>query len=595
MPAAVLTKQDQATLQQQAAVDYLDAFGWIKRNCWVVHPATNRAAPVELTPEQEEFIQNSTKRRKTYAQATSPPDPLSTGGDGENGRGAPRGEALFPFARKTVVACWPKRCGKSLCIQLIIVWRMCCFRGQHGGLIANSERQAQGVLFKGICKIFKHSPNLAVYVTDDDINRGRISIPEFENLLECYPDNEETIQGEQFNFIGSDELHASSTGGRTFQWASAQTEPFDAQVYVSSQAGEPVEGNPIYKLSRDRSGSVYFDYRTMPFTAWAIALAEEFRSKVPPALWRVMFRNAWGTAGNTLLEPDDVMAAALGYRIPKTAQEWQELRASWGFGGRSYTLGVGLDRAGVSVTGDRSVIAVVARFEITSPPGPLSTGGEGEHGELLLDAPEPEIWDDQMAGETPAPREDEAGDELADLIADNGAWAANGACYRVVWLWVMPTGSARELAIAKARIEEIFGEPTQGLFESPNTDDIIGLFPWAEQFPATVKNNAAKYTGLWRLVKERRFGFPELAGVDPKTRAGGLLKHELLSFGWAVLSSAKVKWKTQRGHDDAFDAVSMACLAAAPGIAEPEDQYEIVTMSNYVKGWEEEKIGAARV
>ena len=391
-----------------------DVVAWAEENVWLRHPETGKYQPLELYPHQRRFLEEATRR-------------------------GPGGELLHRVA----VASWPKREGKSGCSAILAAHRMACYEGQRIGVLSNSERQSQSNIFDLLCTIYRHSPALAEYVTEDSFKARTLTIAGLDNRVECYPCNERTIQGVRFDLLCSDELHAAESP-KSFTFASQQTEGPAAQVVISSQAGAPVQANPLWRLYHAEGEHVFFDYRTTVATPWAKKLAEQAKEELLPGEYSYLWGNAWGATGLKLLSPRDIEEACWQYRMPKTKRQWEALKKEWGW--EQCVIGVGLDRAGVSRLGDRTVWTVVAKHE----------------------------------------------DE-----------------FRVVYQDVMATGSEAEVLAADERTQAIFGRPAAGLFEYYNCSDVVEKVRWAELGSPSSQQQQRLFNRLARLFREGRFAFPE--------------------------------------------------------------------------------------
>jgi len=451
-----------------------DVCSWAEANVWVRSPDTNILGPLRLQEHQRAWLTEATMR-------------------GADGR----------FARQTCVASWPKREGKSLCSALVLAWRLTCYTNQRAGIIANSERQAASVIFDALTGILRDSPALQDFVPEDCIQARKLSVPALENVAECYPANWRTVQGVAFDVLASDELHASDDGGKAWTFASQQTEATDAQVIISSQAGAPVSQNPLWRLHKADDPSILFDYRTEPVTPWAVARAEKARAELLPGEFDLLWRNAWGATGLKLFAAADVEAAALPYTEPATAAEWEALKTSWGFAEVPCVVGVGLDRAGVSRRGDRTVWIVCARFDVP----------EGE------------------------------------------------PVFRLVRCAVQKTGSEGEVLTEDRRTREVFGQPAAVLLESYGCSDLAGRIDGATLEHPTAQRQQGLFNRLSRLFVEGRIGFPADAGTDPRSGAGGLLKAELVAFEYDAEREGLTRFGTQSGHDDTCYSLAWSCEA----------------------------------
>jgi len=427
-------------------------------------------------------------------------------------REATRRDPAGRFVHKVAVASWPKRQGKSLCVALVLAWRLATRTGERAGIIANSERQAQSNLYDMVCSMFRNSPVLAGYVTDDSFGTRQLKVAGLNNTLNCFPANHRTVQGIAFSCLACDELHASEDGGRAWTFASNQTEAADAQALVASQAGMPTDVNPLwrlYKAAEAGKPGVFFSYGQEVTMPWAVRRAEQARHELLPLEFEYLWRNEWGASGAKLFPPALVAEAAMDYAEPQTADEWRELKRQWGWLGETAIIGGGLDRAGVSTGGDRTVWSVCARCD--------------------------------LAGREPD--------------------------FRLVRLEVLPTGSEAEVMAAWDRTREVFGEPHKVQLEAYQCADLANRIPFATLEAPSSQRQQGLFGRLFRVLSEGRFRFPADAGVDPKTGAKGLFVAELLAFEAESVPGGLMRFGVQRGgHDDTCYAVAWSLDSVASAV-----------------------------
>jgi hypothetical protein len=139
--------------------------------------------------------------------------------------------------------------------------------------------------------------------------------------------------------------------------------------------------------------------------------------------------------------------------------------------------------------------------------------------------------------------------------------------FRVLRCAVLPTGSEAEVLAEAKRTREIFGRPAQTLFEAYGCSDVVEKVQGAELASPTTQRQSGLFNRLHRLFVEGRIAFPAEAGVDPKTKTTGLLKAELVAFEYDAEREGNTRFGTQRGHDDA--AYSLAWSCEAVGAARP--------------------------
>jgi len=472
-----------------------DVCAFAEEALWVRSPESGQVGPLRLADHQRAWLTEATRR--------------------EDGA----------FVHKVCIASWPKREGKTLCVSVVVAWRLATRTGERCGIIANSEAQARSNIFDAVATMFRTSPALATYTTDDDVQARRLTIPAGDNVLTCYPANHRTVQGTAFSCLACDELHASEDGGRAWTFASQQTEAADAQALVASQAGMPTNLNPMWRLhqaAESGKGRVYFSYRQDLATPWARARAEAAEAELLPLEFAYLWRNEWGGTGAALF-PADVIAEATRLRHgPQSAAEWEHVQRvvipellGCDLAGTT-RIGVGLDRAGVGPHGDRSVWTVVARF--------LPHGREPVFG--------------------------------------------------VVRQVVFPTGSEAEIIGEHAQTLAIFGRIHGCLFEQYGCSDVVEKVRVAELVAPTSQRQAGAFNRLHRLLTEGRLWL----SADHE-----LLRSELLTFGYSCERGGIAKFGTQSGHDDTVyslvwavesvaDAPQRSQVAMMLGQFEPADQ-----------------------
>jgi hypothetical protein len=490
-------------LKQQLRAYQLDVVRWAEECIEIKRPDKRRIEPLILERHQRDWLRTATRR----------------GGDGSG-----------PLVHSVAVASWPKREGKSLCVAILVAHRMTCFTNQENVILANSERQAASVIFDELVGFFRNSEKLGAYTTEDDIQARRLAVPALGNETICVPCNYRTVQGMAVTgILATDELHAVQDI-RSYNFLAGQTEALDAQVAISSQAGPPVQGNPVWRLYEARNEPhIFFNYSQEHIAPWAIALAEKQRVTLLPAEFDYLHRNAWAGTGYKLFPSNSVMRAAMDYKEPRSKEEWKALRKAWGFEKWGCAIGVGLDRAGVSSRGDNSVWSAIARFD------PPKARGSSE----MIPPADPPLGEAELRRS--ATPESEGGEPPGGL----------GSIYRQVMCDVMPTGSEAEVLEARDRTIEIFGPPDVGSFESYGCSDVVEKVEKAELVVPTIPRQRAMFNTFGRLLKEGRFGFAEDAGWDRENERSGMLKTELIGFEYDARSGGALRFGTQSGlHDD---------------------------------------------
>lgn len=456
-----------------------DVVAWAEEVVWMESPETGKQGPLCLAEHQKDFLREATRR-------------------GDDGR----------FVHRTAVACWSRREGKSTMVAVLLAWRMCLFTGQRLVVLSNSERQSQSNIFELLTGIMVNSPRLAELTADASaLQTGKITIAALDNICECVPNAWRSIQGRpKTDALAVDELHAAQNT-KAYDFASNQLETVDAQLLISSQAGAPTEGNPIFRLYRAKAEPhIHFSYLQQHVMPWAIALAEREKLTLLPAVWEYQHRNCWGQTGHRLLPAAMVETACRDYKQPQTSEEWRALMKRWQW--QQVALGVGLDRAGVSLTGDRSVWTV--------------TACHAPHGE--------------------------------DPI------------FAAVLVETLYTGSEAEILACWRHSQKVFGHLPNIIFEAYNCSDVAEKVARARLLAPTQQTNTARFTRLYRLFDEGRIWFPRDAGTDHQQQRSGLLKEELVSLEYDTKRAGGTKFKTQAGsHDDHVDSLTYSIEAADEG------------------------------
>jgi hypothetical protein len=490
-----------------------DVVAFAEETIRIVRPDTGRMGPLVLEEHQKEWLREATRRERTGTrERRERGDGVGQARLGEMGAAELRPHA-GQFTYHTVVASWPKREGKSLCVAILVAWRMCCFDNQHCVVLANSERQAASVIYDELIGFFANSPVLMQTVRSEDVERKKLTVSMTGNTCVCVPCNQRTVQGIAVTgILAVDEVHAAEDIS-AYNYLAAQTEMVNAQVAVSSQAGTPDESNAVWRLyqaSQTTGSDVYFSYSDEHISPWGKDLARRQRAQLTPAEYDKLHRNGWVGLGEKLFAADLVDDAAMGYAEPQTAGELEELVKAWGFTDLVMDIGLGLDRAGVGLRGDRSVLTAVARF--SDPAGIL------------------------------------------------------GAQYRVVRVIVFRTGDEAEVLAGFRELRAIVGPNPEIIMEAYGCSDLVGKVRGATTEAPTTRRQHEIYTALYRTFKEGRIGYPERAGTahDRDGHAtSGLLKSELIGFEYGFGRAAIPQYGTQSGHDDTVYSLAWAVEAVA--------------------------------
>ena len=297
---------------------------------WTLSPASGQVEPLRLQAHQQDFLRAATAR-----------------------------DAQGRFIHRTCVASWPRREGKTLCAAILGAWRLVCWGpGQRCLVLANSREQAASNIYDAIEHVLRETPTLAGLVPEDCFGKNSIRVPALDNEVTCLPNAWRTVQGRRCDLLCSDELHAAGDT-RAYDFAARQSEGVDAQVVLSTQAGDPDDGNPIWRLYNAQAEvHIYFSYLTEHRTPWGQALADRDRAEMLDLQWRYQHLNEWGNREDALFGPDDVdraRARGEGLHLPLTVEEFKRIQHVHG----SLLLTAGLDRA--QGARDHTVLTLVGK------------------------------------------------------------------------------------------------------------------------------------------------------------------------------------------------------------------------------------------
>jgi hypothetical protein len=465
-----------------------DCCAFIEEVLYAKRPDTGKIAPMHLFPEQREFVQAATRR-------------------GRDGR----------FVHQTCVLSTCKREGKTEVCAAIALWRCVALssgggEGQRVVILSNSREQSKDNAFLAMKLFVKRSPLLTATVEQ----RDNLVFANGSSVW-CAPQNAATVQGRGVDCLVSDELHACENVA-AWTFLSQQLEATDAQALVSSQAGAPVDANPLWRLWNEGRPAphVLFRYFQEPFTPWAKAQAARARDTLLPGEYDYLWRNQWGATGLTLFAAGDIeRALAYQYTEPRTHDEYRRLLEAWGWDLPRVVITCGLDRAGVGKSGDRSVWTTVA----------------GMHAEA-------------------APSE-----------------------HAVLRCAVLPTGAECEvLAEYDATCTVTATQPRTVAMEAYGCADIVGRVRRATLESPTAQRQQQIFGRLSRAFTDGRMRLPRAAGEwrDARGRRhSDILKAELLAFSYDAerqSGSTLTRFGTQRSHDD-------CCYSLAWGTdAQPDRQ-----------------------
>ena len=465
--------------------------------CWIRDP-DNTLQPIHLFPHQDQWLRDAHQLDD-------------------------HGNLIY----HDVVACWGKGDGKTLMVAILLAHRLFCYPDTQHFILANSERQGAMVLFRELKRLIQSSPRLMLYRPEISDANIWIRVPALGTTLEVLPCNADTVQGYRpgpWGVFASDEVHAAANP-MAFRYLRSQCEARNALVAASSQAGPPVADNPLWMYHQAHTAGdpeILFSYRDRPGTRWAQVQSERDRRIYPKPIWDLFWRNAWGSRGVKLLDPDDVDACIQDFDPPSSAAEITRVLHKH-FNTTSAAGAAGLDRAMSYMrlnTGDRTVWAAVVRTAETPC----------RYVVVQLDILGEEISDDELAAMPEEERSQRAKAEVLEAAA-----------------------RARALGIRSSVIETYQGQ------------DLIGEIPGSTLRHMSTPRKVGLYNALGQLVVTHRLAF---------SSAWPLLREELLSITVDTSTSATPKFEG-KPHDDTVDAVLNAIDGAMP--AEDDHDWSGVT------------------
>jgi len=326
-----------------AAIDAAQVQSWQQdicawaEECVVIRDPSGKVGPVKLFPHQRAFLEEASRR------------------DGQGN-----------LVHKYVAACWSKRGGKGLVVSLLLAHRLFLFAETQSYILSNSERQSISILLERVKEIAKRSPKLKAM--RPRIATRKVTVPSLGSSIEALPNNASTCQGLSIgpnSIFASDEIHAAQVADpdAAFIYLAAQCEADNALIAISSQAGPPLDSNPMWRLHQVRDEpEIFFDYRTSPDTPWAVKKAAIDRKTLPSPVWDILHGNSWGAKGTKLLSMAQVDACIMDYRLPTTEDAWEALRERFDIKAQGAALDRALGYARQDAkTGDNSVWSTVGR------------------------------------------------------------------------------------------------------------------------------------------------------------------------------------------------------------------------------------------
>lgn len=460
---------------------------------------------------------------------------------------ADRRDSNGNLVHKRAIACWGKRDGKSLLVSILLAHRLFLYPETQSHILSNSERQGGTVLMTRLKEIADRSPVLAAMAPQTQTTRGRIPLlmsVQFHDArgqlvatssVEVQPCNADTVQGiaiGPWSIFASDEVHAAQDP-MAYRYLAAQCEAQNALTAVSSQAGPPVDDNPVWGLYQARKQPhVHWSYRSSPGTPWAQALAAIDKAELPPALYDRLWGNAWGATGQKLFTPMQVDACMSDYALPATAKIYEILREDWGITG----TGGGLDRALAWARqggGDNSVWTTVGRTtHLTAETQRMERTQRRQTA---------------MSGERQGRR---GGAQVPALQGDH---------YMVLQQDLLPTGAEHEVLTSVDRARQVFGVGNHIILEQYQAGDLLGKISGLTKDHLrsfTTQAQIPMWEQFYEIVAGGRLHFPADGSLEE-------LREELLNI--TVDTMGALPKYQGKPHDDRVVSLLWAIEACGAG------------------------------
>jgi hypothetical protein len=332
----------------------------------------------------------------------------------------------------------------------------------------------------------------------------------------------------------------------------AQCEAKNCLVAVASQAGPPVQDNPVwgYHELQDEP-EIFFDYASRVRAPASAKQAARDRKRLSPSQWEMFWGNSWGAKGRRLLEQEDVDACVHDYSLPSGYDQVQrllreqfdtELDRMMHNDKAIAALSGGLDRAMNYMRadrGDRTIWATIAR----------TTDSPARYVVVQLD----------ILGE------DLTDEDLAMMSEQERSQAAASEVLQAAW-------RAATLGAGVHIIEQYQGQ------------DLVGHINGATLRHMTTPRKVGLYNTLGELVRQHRL-------IVPASRP--LLREELLAITVDTSKTNTPKFEA-KPHDDTIDGILNALDGVLPTDNDEEPtKDEQMALEDMMPGFQRVAAGAA--
>lgn len=276
-------------------------------------------------------------------------------------------EGLLEPGKSTLVACWPRRHGKTVVIALIIVWRFVTRITQTIAIVANSKTQTVDTAFKLVKTILEQTPYLRSLSNSGAIviQADKIEYRALGNVIQGFAANVAALYGKKLSVAQVSELHAANSDEVYQALASATIDTDDGVVLVDSTVGPT--SSPLHVLyqlwKKGEDETIAFSHIEYKNLEEAIAKAPRWISparlksrakQMLPMEFAAQHLNQWASASSALF-PDEIIKLCSKVEYPLSVKAVAN--------GRAYATGAGLDRAyGFSFHGDKTVTCAVMKL-----------------------------------------------------------------------------------------------------------------------------------------------------------------------------------------------------------------------------------------
>jgi len=266
-----------------------------------------------------------------------------------------------------VVACLPKRCGKSLLSAIVALFFSNTYPDYRVTILSTSREQAQTVVFDYVRKLLIWNEGYDKICKV--VGKSKLRV-EFENgsVIETVPCVVSAVAGKPINLLLIDEL-ALIEDEETVQVALSQTEREGSKIFVTSTASD--EGHLLHRLYLNSEElGVKFIYKGMDVYEQAKHISpkflEERKKMMPEFLFRRYHMNEFGRVGESVFKPEWVERSCRDYFFKDLEEAKLWLKREFGEDIVGWVIVVGLDRSFPTAERDRTVSITTMKVRFSS-------------------------------------------------------------------------------------------------------------------------------------------------------------------------------------------------------------------------------------